>query len=223
MPNLAGVPTIHTLPLPALSSGSSAAASRLSIASKLLGLSYATTRGSNDARRPRIDVSSTTGQVYVVVDPSGSPRLKKGGRHDERQECLVVMNLEAEVDEAGNGLSSVSPAAWSRIFQLNRRQVSLPLPKCLHNVVRFHFTPPAGASQESEVSVITEPKMHPLEPGTFGSRTSSSVGDADRQAGGWTDGDLSSDGDWEDTEAEESGSWLEGRFQWYAYCVLNLG
>jgi len=82
----------------------------------------------------------------------------------------------------------------------------LSLPKCLHSIIRFQITPPTSGpststSREGEVSIITEPKMLALPISTFPSPPLPFPRESVEE-------------EWDDeSEDEDEGSWLEGRFQ----------
>ncbi|WVF67645.1 hypothetical protein IAT40_002404 [Kwoniella sp. CBS 6097] len=232
-PALTSTPSIYPLPLPL-------PASRLpscKLASKLLSLplptSYPPSPQTPLGEKPYIDVSSTTGKIAVVMDPSPTSRRNSRGTHhggagsssaakSSRRDWLVCMEFEVGLE---NGMEE------------GISKVLLPLPKCLDNVIRFQITSPTNAT--GEVSILTEPKMLPLpssafsrpspspqKPPTSTANTYNAKGKNRAILGeeGWEDGedlgpeDLQSD---EESEPEQSaddsdeggGSWLEGRFQ----------
>ena len=109
-PKLVSTPTIHPLPLPIRPSIPTPQSLRT--ATTLLSLppptSYPPSSPSGPGTRPFLDISSTTGQVYLVVDPVSAPRrnLKKseGGA---RRDWLVVLDFELKVEQMENALSKV--------------------------------------------------------------------------------------------------------------------
>ncbi|KAK4685147.1 hypothetical protein P7C73_g5016, partial [Tremellales sp. Uapishka_1] len=215
-------PTLHPLPLP--QTASSTPSPFLKTASTLLSLpppsSYPPQSHSSLGGKPFLDVSSTTGQVSVVIDPVVSGTMGRSGhRRNEsiggRKDWLIIIEFEMNCQTVEEGLF----------------KVVLPLPKCLDNVIRFQILPPsASSSTMGEVSILTEPKMLPLPPSAFASpqkakasvkrvRQSVVVGREE----GWEDGEdfhpddreESSESEVEESsdESEGGGSWLEGRFQ----------
>lgn len=181
-------------------------------------------------QRPFIDVSATTGQVYVVVEPSpgrprgrresvgtpGTPAAPGAAAAKERTEWLVVIEFEVEVESTELGtdqLFKVSGAGYCDVRTLTSAQASLPVPKCLDNVVRFHIVPEDEAN--SDVSIATEPKVLPLPPSHFSQPrrdpAPSTPSRRPRIEDGWADGEVP--GADETSDEEEEGSWLEGRFQ----------
>ncbi|WVQ68559.1 uncharacterized protein L199_006768 [Kwoniella botswanensis] len=237
-PKLLSTPTIYPLPLPLPTSR----APQLRKASRLLALpppsTYPPASPSGLGDRPYIDVSSTTGKVYVVVDPvsrrRGSMNHRSSGSSSAqstsagRKEWLICMDFEV---------------ALERGVEEDISKVLLPIPRCLDNTIRFQILSPTNASSSSlthqEVDIFTDPKMLPLPTNTFPSPVSQSKarvtgrkvkgkGKIKATVGeeGWEDGEVLgpddvptesdedtevSDDDDDDSE-EDGGSWLEGRF-----------
>ncbi|WRT68697.1 uncharacterized protein IL334_005677 [Kwoniella shivajii] len=235
-PKLLSAPTILPLPLPLPASRTPSLRTAATLLSLSASTSYPPSSPSGLGGKPYIDVSSTTGKIFVVVDPvsgrKGSQNHRSVGSSSTqgaRKDWLVCMEftvpLEQDVEE---GIS----------------KVLLPLPKCLDNIIRFQILSPSSASSspssmssvQQEVNILTDPKMLPLPPtGTKSSpRRRSNFSDRrDKPKGklkatlgeeeGWEDGeDLGPDDvhseSGEETEMsdegsdQESGSWLEGRF-----------
>ncbi|OCF38740.1 hypothetical protein I317_07469 [Kwoniella heveanensis CBS 569] len=232
-PPLTCTPSIFPLPLPL-------PASRLppcKLASKLLSLplptSYPPSPQTPLGEKPYIDVSSTTGKIAVVMDPSPSVRRRgssigtsgSGGGSSSttrsgRRDWLVCMEFQVDLE------SGVEEAI---------SKVLLPLPKCLDNVIRFQIISPSNST--GEVSILTDPKMLPLPSSAFSrplpQKETPSASPAHNAKGkdraiigeeGWEDGedlgpeDLHSDEESEpdpreDDSDECGGCWLEGRFQ----------
>ncbi|WVQ95220.1 hypothetical protein IAU59_002315 [Kwoniella sp. CBS 9459] len=222
-PQLTSTPSIHPLPLPL-------PASRLpscKLASRLLSLplptSYPPSPQTPLGEKPYIDISSTTGKIAVVMDPSHSVRRNSRGTHlgtgggggggssstakAGRRDWLVCLEFEVGLE---NGIEE------------GISKVLLPLPKCLDNVIRFQIASPGNST--GEVSILTEPKMLPLPSSAFSRpspqpRSAASPSHAQNAKGknrailgeeGWEDGeDLGP----EDLQSDEESSWLEGRFQ----------
>ncbi|ODN98213.1 hypothetical protein I350_07859 [Cryptococcus amylolentus CBS 6273] len=181
-PAITSRPSIHPLPLPLPLSSSSR---ELSTACNLLSIQPAPLYppSPQGGTEPYIDVSSTTGKVYVVVDPaSGAAKQRRGsfkgkGAEDGRRDWLVILPFSQPLEKEEDGLS----------------KVLLPLPKCLDNVIRFRILSPDGGQKDvSEVSILTDPKLLALPEGTFGE-----------------EGDETFD----TVDEDEGSSWLEGRFQ----------
>lgn len=88
--------------------------SNLRIATQLLGLPPALGDPSNSIpSKPYIDVSATTGQVFVALDPatsSGTPRRRSsiGSRMGGRTEWLVVVEFEIPIEKGVENLFRVS-------------------------------------------------------------------------------------------------------------------
>ncbi|WVQ80027.1 hypothetical protein IAT38_002128 [Cryptococcus sp. DSM 104549] len=231
-PRLLSQPTIHPLPLPL----PSASSGPLRIATALLALpaptSYPPSSPSGLGGKPYIDVSSTTGKVFVVVDqisggrrgsfksggsggrdPGGHNRGGEGGK--DRREWLIVMEYEVPVED---------------ILEQSIKKTLFPLPRCLDNAVRLVIqSPSTSTSALDEVSVLTEPKLLSVPSGSFSTslprrrkRLAKPGGLETRQNGktrgglgaeeGWEDGedlgpdDISEDGseeEWSDTEDDE--------------------
>jgi hypothetical protein len=89
---LTSSPEIHALPLP-----TAHPPVPLSTASRLLGLgsSYPPPQASS-GWKPMVDVSSTTGQVFLVLDPRRSSPTKRDGAGG-RRDWLVLMRFEQAV------------------------------------------------------------------------------------------------------------------------------
>ncbi|KAK8854518.1 hypothetical protein IAR55_003257 [Kwoniella newhampshirensis] len=246
-PRLLSQPAIYPLPLPLPSSRSGP----LRIASTLLSLpaptSYPPASPPDLGGKPYIDVSGTTGKVYVVVDPvttvrrgsnrsGGSSGSGVGGSSPEnRKDWLIVMDFEISVE--GDIDESLS-------------KVLIPVPKCLDNVIRFQIATPSSSSSSSssEIRILTEPKILSLPQTAFKThhvsqtrRRSHSKGRGKgkevRKMDGeedWEDGeDLGPDGipsdesDLDDAVSDsdsddEGGSWLEGKFKRFSTDVLRL-
>ncbi|WWC90409.1 uncharacterized protein L201_005344 [Kwoniella dendrophila CBS 6074] len=181
-PKILSTPTLYPLPLPIPASRTK----QLRIASKLLSLnqstSYPPSPPTNLGGKPYIDISSTTGKVYVVVDPISSSRSRRNSQghrvsgsgstssiapsSGNRKEWLICMEFEIPL-EIGleEGIS----------------KVLLPIPKCLDNTIRFQILSPANPSSSSstsslsslnqEINILTDPKMLPLPPNAFASPT----------------------------------------------------
>ncbi|WVW85305.1 hypothetical protein I302_107343 [Kwoniella bestiolae CBS 10118] len=238
-PKLLSTPTIYPLPLPLPATRTP----QLRKASRLLTLPqpsmYPPSPPSTLGGRPYIDISSTTGKVYIVVDPVSSRRGSINHRSSSsgsgssqsagRKEWLICMDFEISLEKGmEEGIS----------------KVLLPIPKCLDNTIRFQILSPATPSSSTssinqEVNILTDPKMLPLPVNAFPSpiskprsrtlnRRTKGKGKIKATVGeeGWEDGeilgpdDVPSESD-EDTEISEDeqtdnedggGSWLEGRF-----------
>ncbi|OCF75701.1 hypothetical protein I204_02993 [Kwoniella mangroviensis CBS 8886] len=237
-PKLLSTPTIYPLPLPLPASR----APQLRKASRLLALpqpsTYPPSSPSGLGGKPYIDVSSTTGKVYVVVDPVSSRRGSMNHRASGsssaqststgRKEWLICMDFEIALEKG---------------VEEDISKVLLPIPRCLDNTIRFQILSHTNASSSSltnqEVDIFTDPKMLPLPTNAFPSPVSQSKarvtgrkvkgkGKIKATVGeeGWEDGevlgpdDVPTESD-EDTEVsdvddddseEDGGSWLEGRF-----------
>ncbi|WWC63615.1 uncharacterized protein I303_106220 [Kwoniella dejecticola CBS 10117] len=241
-PRITTTPTIYPLPLPLPASRNP----QLRTASKLLALpqpsTYPPSPPSGLGGKPYIDISSTTGKVYLVVDPVSSRRNSQSSRvggpssqSTSRKEWLICMEFEVPLESGmEEGIS----------------KVLLPVPKCLDNTIRFQILSPNIPSSSSssvsclnqEVNILTDPKMLPLPSNAFGSDPSprngkgTSRGHGKSRKGqskmkstvgedGWEDGEVlgaddvpsgsSDDGTEMSDEGSvdsEEGSWLEGRF-----------
>lgn len=108
-PNLRSIPALY--PLPATNALSSTS-SHLAAATTLLGLppagTYPPQSSSDGSLKPHIDVSATTGQVFVCTDgtPPGTSRRKSFSGRD-RSEWLVVVEFEVNVQEIKEGMDEV--------------------------------------------------------------------------------------------------------------------
>ncbi|WVQ77630.1 hypothetical protein IAR50_007318 [Cryptococcus sp. DSM 104548] len=182
-PAITSQPQIHPLPLPHNSTSDV-----LSTACRLLSISSAPSYppSSQSGTQPYIDVSSTTGKVYVVVDATGEGSkqrrgsFKGSGAEDGRRDWLVVLPVSQPLEKEEDGLT----------------KVLLPLPRCLDNVIRFRIlSPGVGEKDASEVSILTDPKLLALPDGTFGEEGDDNFGTVTGQ------------------NEDEGSSWLEGRFQ----------
>ncbi|OXB35752.1 hypothetical protein LQV05_005795 [Cryptococcus neoformans] len=214
-PALVSQPTIHPLPLPLPSSQSP----YLRIASTLLSLPHSTSYPPTPSQpsilggKPYIDVSSTTGKVFVVVDSLGDSRRRgsfkgkadsNGSTERDRKDWLVAMEFQQVLE------SSVEDGIY---------KVLLPLPRCLDNVIRLQILSPSiSTSSMNQVSVLTEPKMLPLpasafdtDPSPYGRDLINGNGKGVMREEGWEDGEDLEDEDYEN--ADQESSWLEGRFQ----------
>nr|XP_019011758.1 uncharacterized protein I206_03864 [Kwoniella pini CBS 10737]OCF50539.1 hypothetical protein I206_03864 [Kwoniella pini CBS 10737] len=229
-PRLLSTPIIHPLPLPVPSSRDP----QLRTASKILALPlpsiYPPSSPSGLGGKPYIDISSTTGKVYLVIDPISSRRNSQTrasgstSQSTSRKEWLICMEFEVPLE---NGVEE------------GISKVLLPIPKCLDNTIRFQILSPniptssssssSLSSLNQEVNILTDPKMLPLPANAFKSSTSShranrhTVRSSKEDKGkgkikstvgedGWEDGE--EDTDISDDEGDDSGggSWLEGRF-----------
>lgn len=126
-PKLRSIPALYPLPASALRGAN------LATAAVLLSLpaagSYPPPPADPAAQRPFIDVSATTGQVYIVIEPSparrgrresigapGTPGTPTAAAARERTEWLVNIEFEVEV-EASVGpdeLFKVRGTRWGR-------------------------------------------------------------------------------------------------------------
>lgn len=93
----------------------------------------------------------------------------------------------------------------------------MPLPKCVHSVIRLQVLPPRDSSSTmGEVSILTEPKMLALPGSTFTSPpisfSSSRISGQGVREADWEDGE-DPRAEESDDELEDEGDWLEGRFQ----------
>ncbi|ORY32163.1 hypothetical protein BCR39DRAFT_524423 [Naematelia encephala] len=201
-PKLLSTPIIQPLPLPDKYRKSHN--KRLRIAATLLSLPQPNAYPPSQLQglsKPSIDVSSTTGQIYVVLNSSGTPSRRQEQNRDDsaaRREYLVVLDVEVPLEDLS--------------------RVSIPLPKCLDNVIRFQIVAPES---QGEVSILTEPKLLPLPASAFSIPAwPAGIVDSQRVVGkedGWEDGEDLVPGEFEvedeqDSSADEA-SWLEGRFQ----------
>ncbi|WVR09326.1 hypothetical protein IAU60_006392 [Kwoniella sp. DSM 27419] len=239
-PKLLKLATIHPLPLPLPASR----AEPLKTAAKLLSLpaptSYPPSPHAGLGGKPYIDVSSTTGKVFVVLDPVSAGRRGRASsihasgsvagtseNKEGRRDWLVCLEFEIGLEQG---------------LEEGINKVLLPLPKCLDNVIRFQILSP-GSLPNGEVNILTEPKMLPLPASAFAAAppgrrrlsntTSSPHTDKGKarvtavgQEEGWEDGeDLGPDDEAvhevdgeenpgsDDEDSNSEGSWLEGRFQ----------
>lgn len=120
-PKLRSIPALYPLPIsPALLENKN---SNLRVATQLLGLSPALSdAGSSIPSKPYIDVSATTGQVFVALDPatsSGTPRRRSsiGSRMGGRTEWLVVVEFEIPIEKGVEnlfrvGINDSASAQW---------------------------------------------------------------------------------------------------------------
>ena len=140
-PKLLAPPQVHPLPY------TSTPTPGVRTASRLLGLgsSYPPSQAVSGFK-PIIDVSSTTGQVFLVLDPRRSSPSKRDSPGGGRRDWLIVLDFEVGVErcvERGSQQVSIasgnrepafsSPACQLRLglawtAQMSRQRHSLPDP-----------------------------------------------------------------------------------------------
>ncbi|KAL1413488.1 hypothetical protein Q8F55_001262 [Vanrija albida] len=218
-PKLRSIPALYPLSVVPTLLGSPNSPQRLAAAVALLSLkpsAYPPIAPGPTSQRPVVDVSATTGQVYVVLEEGSSPprRASGGGAPGSpapsaRSEWLIIMEIELPIQ-------AVKGPSGDEQFG-----VSIPLPRCLDNAIKFKVLP--RDTNRREFEIVTAPKvMRNPRPGGKRRARRSSVHSGIEE--GWEDGEvpgvidaLSDDDDSDDEVACDE---LEGRFQ--STDVLNL-
>lgn len=163
------------------------------------------------SQRPVVDVSATTGQVYVVLEESNSPPRRAAAAAGppgspattaSRSEWLIIMEVELpiQLDKGPSGTDE-------------RLQVSLSLPRCLDNTLSFTVVPRDPLFDQVEIASVPHVIPSPVSTAKRrGRRSSVHSGIED----GWEDGEvpgvLDALSDDSDSEYESKGNQFDGRF-----------
>ncbi|EIW68326.1 hypothetical protein TREMEDRAFT_74241 [Tremella mesenterica DSM 1558] len=216
-PRLLSAPCIYPLPIPHLAlSRHPNKAKQLRTASTLLGLpgpsAYPPSSPVRNEPKPSVEVNQSTGQVFLTFDPGRNKNRKDQG-NTVRREWLLVVEFEVEIIGSESGVS----------------KVSIPVPKCLDNVLRLKISQPVtSTSSMGAIDLVTHPKMLPL-PETFfelsedirpPSRGQNRAGRLGAEEG-WEDGEIMGpddhmdelDGYETENNDDDDGTWVLGRFQ----------
>ncbi|WOO77106.1 uncharacterized protein LOC62_01G000693 [Vanrija pseudolonga] len=204
--SLSGVPTLLGSPRPP---------QRLAAAVALLNLkpsAYPPIALGPTSQRPVVDVSATTGQVYVVLEESNSPPRRSAppagtpgspATTAARSEWLIIMEVELPIQVVKH------PSGTDEAFQ-----VSLSLPRCLDNTISFQVVPRDPLSDRVEIASVPpviSSQASTVKRGYRRSSVQSGIED------GWEDGEvpgvLDALSDDSESDYEAKGNQFDGRFQ----------